>query len=205
MNRGRVVWGVITGVAVMTAIYFLWRKRRISGFKRRLIDNANREWELWGNPIIEYGTMVESGEFECSPIYKDRVGEYWKLGVNRDRDGCDRDMYWSSAFISFIMKKSGAGSDFPYGSAHHKYIRPIIQNRKEDNNSPFKGYRLSEKPLQLGDLICYSRESGVNYDTTHSYESHCDIVVKVNKSKQYAEVIGGNVSNGVTKKSSEYR
>ena len=61
-------------------------------------------------------------------------------------------------------------------------------------------YRLSEKPVSLGDLVCYSRQSGVDYDTTGSYKSHCDIVVKINKRKGTADVIGGNVSDGVTKK-----
>ena len=71
---------------------------------------------------------------------------------------------------------------------------------EQNNKSPFKAYKLSEKSVQVGDLICYSRQPNVNYDTTSSYKSHCDIVVDVNKLKKTAEVIGGNVSDGVTKR-----
>jgi len=98
------------------------------------------------------------------------------------------------------MKKSGAGKDFVYTSGHNKYIRTFVQNRKTNNKSPFKAYRLNEKPVTLGDLVCYSRESGVGYDTERSYKSHCDIVVDVDKRKRRIEVIGGNVSDGVTKR-----
>ena len=48
--------------------------------------------------------------------------------------------------------------------------------------------------------MCYTRQNNVNYDTTHSYKSHCDIVVNVNKKQGFAEVIGGNVTDGVTKR-----
>ena len=200
LNRNKVILGVITGVVLTTAIYFIWKKRRISGFRRRVIDNANREWELWGKPLIEYGEMVRRGASETDAIYDERVGHYWK-NLGRDNiDGDDDDYYWSSAFISFIMKKSGAGDDFPYTSRHSRYIVPFIQNRKQNNRSPFKAYKLSEKKVEIGDLVCYSRQSGVTYDTTDKYDGHCDIVVDVNRRKGYIEVIGGNVSDGVTKR-----
>ena len=59
---------------------------------------------------------------------------------------------------------------------------------------------MHEKKAELGDLVCYPRQSGVDYDTTYSYKSHCDIVVGVNRIKRNIEVIGGNVGDGVTKK-----
>ena len=169
------------------------------GFKRRLIENANREWELWGKPLYSLGDRVEYGETECSPIYKERVGEYWRKGTNENRDGCS-NVPWSSAFISFIMKKTGAGGEFVYSPSHSRYIRDAISNTKSGKKHTFMAYRLSEKSVSLGDLVCYSRQSGVDYNTTSSYKSHCDIVVNVNKRKGTAEVIGGNVSDGVTKK-----
>ena len=98
------------------------------------------------------------------------------------------------------MKKSGAGKYFNYSAAHTDYIREAIQNRKKNLKHPFKAYRLEEKPVEVGDLICYSRQSGVNYNTTGGYKSHCDIVVKSNKKRGFAEVIGGNVTDGVTKR-----
>ena len=166
MKTQNILIGVGVGVVVMTTFILLFRKLRLTDFKRRLIDNANREWELWGKPLYRLGERVP----------------------------------WSAAFISFIMKKTGAGNEFVYSSAHTNYIRDAIKNTKSGKKHTFMAYRLSEKPVSLGSLVCYSRQSGVNYNTTSSYKSHCDIVVKVNKRKGTAEVIGGNVSDGVSKK-----
>ena len=199
-RKEKVIIGVAIGVVVMTTFIILFKKLRLTGFKRRLIDNAIREWELWGKPLYKLGNKVNSGETECSPIYKQRVGEYWKKGANKNLDGCDKSVPWSSAFISFIMSKSGAGSEFVYSSAHTDYIRDAIRNTKSGKKHTFMAYRLKEKPVSLGSLVCYSRQSGVDYNTTGSYKSHCDIVVNVNKRKGTAEVIGGNVSDGVSKK-----
>ena len=96
------------------------------------------------------------------------------------------------------MREAKADDDFVYSASHSSYIRDSIKNRKENNDNPFKAYRLEEKKVEVGDLVCYSRQSGVDYDTTNRYKSHCDIVVKIDKNK--AEVIGGNVNNTVGKK-----
>ena len=196
MKNWKLTLGIITGSVLMT-VFLLYRRKSITSFKKRLVNNANREWKLWGSQLRSGGKSIQSGSKECSDIYRERVGEYWGKGVNRNYDGCS-NVPWSSAFISFVMKKSGSGDDFPYASAHNRYIRHFISQR--GTNSAFEGYRLTEKPLQKGDLICYSRQSGVNYSSTHSYKGHCDIVVDVNKLFGNAEVIGGNVSDGVTKK-----
>jgi hypothetical protein len=199
MRKGQIAIGIGIGLMITTGAFLLFRKFRLSGFKKNLVNNAIKEWKLWGSSVIKGGKIKESGEFECTPIYRERVGEYWNKGVNRNLDGCS-DVPWSAAFISFVMKKSGAGNDFTYSSGHSKYIRPFITNRKEGRNSKFKAYTIFEKKPQLGDLVCYSREAGVGYDTTRSYKGHCDIVVDVNRRNGNIEVIGGNVSDGVTKR-----
>ena len=200
MKNSKVVIGLSIGVLLSAGLIILFKRLRLSSFKRNIISNSNKEWKLWGSPLMVGGKLKKSGEFECTPIYKERVGEYWNKGTGNNYDGCDRTKAWSSAFISFIMKKSGAGNSFPYSSAHNKYIRPFIQNRKQNLNSDFKAYKLNEEKPQLGDLVCYSRESGVDYDTTRAYLGHCDIVVDINRNKNTIEVIGGNVSDGVTKR-----
>ena len=202
MNKNvKIALGVLTGAVVMTAFYLYAKRWRLNAFKSRVVSNSIREWELWGKPLYDHGKRVEHGAVECSSIYKDRVGEYWKKGANRNLDGCDQGTPWSSAFISFIIKKSGAGKNFVYSSGHSNYIRDSIKRRKAgQTKGAFIGYRLDEKPVELSDLVCYSRQSGITYDTTYNYKSHCDVVVKVNKRKREVEVIGGNVSDGVTKK-----
>ncbi len=57
---------------------------------------------------------------------------------------------------------------------------------------------IDEIAPQVGDMVCYARQSGITYDSTGSYKSHCDIVVST-KGNQI-EVIGGNVNQAVTKK-----
>ena len=200
MRKGYIILGLVTGLVVSAAVIIISKKLRLSSFKKRLISNANKEWKLWGGQTTVFGPMKISGSRECDSVYRDRVGDYWKKGTGKNLDCCDRGVPWSAAFISFIMKKSGAGKYFTYSSAHTDYIRDSVKNRKSNRKSPFKAYKLSEKPVELGDLICYSRQNNVNYDTTGSYKSHCDIVVKVNKRQGFAEVIGGNVTDGVTKR-----
>ena len=199
MNNRKVIVGLSVGLILSAGLLILFKRLRLSSFKKNLVSNANKEWSLWGKPLIAGGKVQETGEFECSNIYRERVGEYWRKGVNLAKDGCSNTP-WSSAFISFLMRKSGAGNEFPYTPAHNEYIRPFIQNRKQNLNSNFKGYKINEEKPELGDLVCYSRESGVDYDTTRAYLGHCDLVVGVNKKQSYIEVIGGNVNDGVTKR-----
>ena len=196
MRKWKFALGVFSGVVVMTTLIIYMRKKHLSVFKKKMVENAIHEWKLWGEQTRKGTSSIQSGPKECSEVYKERVGEYWKKGTGYDYDGCTIHKPWSAAFISFIMKKSGAGKTFPYTSAHTNYIREFIQNREQ--GKAFEAYRLTEKPLEVGDLICYSRQSGVSYTSTHSYKSHCDIVVKVNRDT--AEIIGGNVSDGVTKR-----
>jgi len=106
---------------------------------------------------------------------------------------------WSATFISWLYKKAGERNKFVYNPSHSKYITDSIANRKNGKpNAPFVGYRVNEYSPKVGDMVCYARQSGINYDTTGSYKSHCDIVVST-KGNQI-EVIGGNVNQSVTKK-----
>ncbi|MCU0525849.1 MAG: DUF2272 domain-containing protein [Elainella sp. Prado103] len=169
----------------------------VSSFRQRLKQIAEQEWEFFGR-----GSKKETQEG-----FYQRVGQYWQEGVNLNLDGRSVNkkgnrIPWSAAFISWLMKKAGAGDRFKRSASHSVYIRDAIQKRKtNDNRAGFKGYRLNEVTPQVGDLVCASRgeDAGkVGYDTTRSYESHCDIVVATKPGK--IEVIGGNVSDSVSKK-----
>lgn len=168
--------------------------------KYRVVRVAINEWKGWGEPTIQKdGKQTRKGGFEADKGFSQRVSEYWKIGTGSQLTGQDRDVPWSSAFISYIMKKAGAGDKFVYNASHSKYITDSISNRKKGKlNEAFVGYKINEVSPEVGDLVCYSRQSGVGYDTTGNYKSHCDLVVK--KSKNQIEVIGGNVNDSVTKK-----
>ncbi|MEY3826314.1 MAG: hypothetical protein RLZZ148_1128 [Cyanobacteriota bacterium] len=65
-------------------------------------------------------------------------------------------------------------------------------------NAPFVAFKIDEVTPEIGDLVCAPRQSGVTYDTTDNYISHCDLVVA--KRTNEIDIIGGNVSDSVTQK-----
>ncbi len=75
MKKSQLVIGISLGVLVSAGLLILLKRLRLSGFKRNLISNANKEWALWGKPLISQGEVQEKGEIECSNIYRERVGE----------------------------------------------------------------------------------------------------------------------------------
>lgn len=164
-------------------------------FKTKLKDTAESEWNFF-----EKGTKKETEN-----KFFQRVGKYWKEGLGIDnRDGRTLDdtgkrIAWSAAFISYVMKLSGAGNKFKYNENHSVYIRDSIKKRKDQvKDAAFIAFKIDEVSPEVGDLVCAPRESGITYDTTSDYMSHCDLVVA--KRSNEIEVIGGNVSDSVTKK-----
>ena len=147
-----------------------------------------------------WGGRKESAEWR-------RVVIYWREGVGRTDIDTQQEVVnipWSAAFVSYVMRKAGAGNQFVYSGAHYDYIVDAIKKRKDGKTTaPFVGYRLSETAPLLGDLVCASRGKNagrVTFDNALTYgrfESHCDIVVA--KRATAIDVIGGNVSDSVTR------
>lgn len=76
---------------------------------------------------------------------------------------------------------------------------------QQDAEAAFWGYRIGEIAPKVGDLVGYARKKNLTYeegqayfDKTGSYASHTDVVVATHPGE--IEVIGGNVSDSVTKK-----
>ena len=181
------------GLATLVVLYKREIKSGLSSFKKSILQIANNEWNEW-NPN---GKRIKEGDSRTM----DKLRSYWRDGGNVDwSDQKMLDEAWSSAFISWVMSKGGAGSDFPRTTSHSKYIRASVKNRKENNSNPFKGYKVNEPEakVKIGDLVCYPRQSNVGYDTTNNYKSHCDLVTEIKGNE--ATTIGGNVGNSVTKK-----
>jgi hypothetical protein len=183
---------VLYATATLIAVGLLYTIFRVSTknflakspFRRRSVRIAKQELEKWNK------------RKETSKDVYPYLNEYWKsIGWNENQWSTSTS--WSSAFISYVMKKAKATKeDFNFASTHAKYIKKAIENRKNKTRRGFKGYRLNEKKVEIGDLVCYARQSGVGYDTTSDYLSHCDIVVAIDGDNALA--IGGNVSNSVT-------
>lgn len=109
---------------------------------------------------------------------------------------------WSAAFVSFIMKASGAGNTFKYSGRHATYIVDSVKNRNTPNH-PFRGYPINEEMPDIGDLLCAPRGEDIKltYDEIvqkGDFQSHCDIVVAKHNNSAI-EVIGGNVGDTVAK------
>lgn len=194
-------WLILGSVAILTVggLLFTLRKRKTSKrakkgastFKRDLINLANSEWDKWNKG----GKRIKEGSKDTLQDLRN----YWEQGAGiRKNDNYYIDQAWSASFISYIMKKAGAGDDFSYSQSHSVYIRDAIKNRKENNAKKFKGYKPEEVEVELGDLVCYPRQAGVTYDSTSAYKSHCDLVTEINGN--VAVGIGGNVSDSVSKK-----
>lgn len=195
------------------------------GFHRETaVAIALREWHLFGSPVHDEppGSRLPLTADE-TPSRQDglwqRVGDYWWIGQNTgtraslwtgrtDENGNEfpveaEDNYaWSAAFISYIMRASGAGAQFPYAPAHATYVNAARREASgEDRGWIVVAERPEEYAPQLGDLICTGRESaaGIDFDDLPArFPGHCDIVVEILPGT--LAVIGGNVRAAVSMK-----
>lgn len=167
-------------------------------FMQEVVRIAKQELARWGN-----GAKKET-DTSMTPVLKD----YYKTGINRTVSDTDlrsptwqENNPWSAVFISWVLRKAGAGSYFKYSAAHWVYVADA-KNKRQNNdwNSVYWAYRVTERKPQLGDLVCNSRAgSGLNYDNVQNGgSSHCDIVTDVYQDRVI--VVGGNVNNSVAQK-----
>jgi hypothetical protein len=174
-----------------------------SDFAAKIEDIAIREWQFFGSQTYDLNSHVTyTGHKEGEDGYYQRIGEYWLEGTNTPGlDGRNHEMPWSAAFISWVMKTSGAGTRFRYSTLHSVYIyqaiRDLLQNR---TSAGFWCWRLNEIKPKIGDIVCWSRQNGIDYDHQNNgnYSGHSDIVVEVLSDR--VNVIGGNVGNSVTRR-----
>lgn len=176
----------------------------MSPFVTSLIHTATLEWDFFGKQYRNLNGTTNDGLRETDDGAWQRIGVYWKRlgGPYSQLTGKNTAWPWSAAFISFVMGTAGAGSRFMYSASHSTYINDAIKRRNENNkDGAFFAYQVNEQPLRPGDLLGYWRgQNEVNFESAldfGSYPSHTDIVVSV--SGQSAFLIGGNVSNGVTR------
>jgi hypothetical protein len=180
--------------AIFFVVTYINRKSIASGLKAisdyvlNLQNYALEEFKNWGN-----GTKKENDK-----SMQDTIAKYWKEGAGITNWSTQRmqDEAWSSAFISYIVKKSGGGKDFKYSPSHSTYINDSIKNRLQNNSNPFKGYKPEEVKLEIGDIVGKPRQSGITYNSKGPYKSHTDIVVAIKNG--IAEMVGGNVANSVS-------
>jgi hypothetical protein len=116
-------------------------------------------------------------------------------------------VYWSAAFISYVMCASGAGdpAQFHRSEAHWRYVDQAIE--AADGKAPramFRARDLDQGLPRPGDLVCLDRTGGRFRSTDDKRRApgeaplHCDVVVKVDARRRLAAMIGGNVVQSVS-------
>jgi hypothetical protein len=201
--------------------------RNYEPFNRQdLVAIAMREWRLFGSPVNDDDPedrpepQTAAVKPERAPGLWERVGEYWWIGMEpsmteaswtgkHDANGQltdfvhDGNYAWSAAFISYVMRVSGANSRFPYSPNHSTYINaaasgqsPILRAQNPANYTP-----------KLGDLICVGRgraKTTVNFSslpTSYGFPAHCGYVVAINQNGhpfgRQLSIIGGNIDDAV--------
>jgi hypothetical protein len=186
--------------------------------RENVVAIALREWRLFGQPVNDDppGTpRPDTAKPERDPGLWQRVGEYWWIGMDAGRDesgwtgkhdtfgtvfppDMDGEYAWSAAFISYVMRISGAGKRFAYAPSHWTYIDRSVR----DPGGLFVAERPETAVPQPGDVICTGRgrSRALRFDDLPAgpYLSHCDIVVAAMAGQ--LSVIGGNVDDAVTMK-----
>jgi len=162
-----------------------------SPLSEAIVYSAIQEWKRW-----DKGTKTET-----DIGMRGALRDYWmNLGYSQneaDQKIENRDP-WSAAFISYVMRKAGAGNAFAYASAHTRYIATAKKAAIAQDTSKFWAYEISTVKPEVGDLVCRDRPpktgapcAGTNFaNVDKGGISHSDIVVEVGS--DYIAVLGGN-------------
>ena len=175
----------------------------VQRFAARAAEIAEAEWRFFGQQTYDLARRrTHAGHTEAEPGYFERVGTFWLDGTStHGLDGRNTGHPWSAAFMSWVMRTAGAGARFRYSTQHSVYISQGIRDYVAKRDAA--GYwteRLSDSAAAVGDIVCWARQPGIDYDhqALGDYEGHADLVVDVQQDA--VQVIGGNVGDSVTKR-----
>lgn len=129
------------------------------------------------------------------------------------------DNPWSAAFISYLARSADmADEEFAYSDAHHVYVAQAFDAVRDEragtpSDAAFRACDIAMTTPRPGDLVCQTRGSGAELDRFAAVEAalaergagrafpmHCDLVVAVDPQGGYADTIGGNVLQSVTRR-----
>jgi hypothetical protein len=192
------------------------------GLSAPLLHAAPRRGAVYEAVTPALEVMSRSGRSESDASASAAIEGYWlpvrpsyvegireaRRSVDRQQGG-DRSFYpgwwepWSAAFTSWVYQNAGI-SWFRGAASHVQYLKPAMTAR------PAQLVRIDRYRPLPGDLICAPRADSSGEPTAVSaeafiealnsgrdfFETHCDVVVRVNRNSVVA--IGGNVKNSVT-------
>ena len=196
----------------------------VTEFDKRVVDIAITEWWAFGSQYVNGDTVKSGGSNikslssgtknsakESNSGFKERTWTYFKFGVFPHSNGWQgyKTSAWSAAFMSYCMRLGGAQQNFPYGVSHSTYVNQAVRNQLAGLSSNVMTAHSKELVAPSpGDLLWkmgYNRYSDWTHEELVShvkgggkgYNSHCDLVVDVDREAQVVYVIGGNVSDRV--------
>lgn len=184
-----------------------WRRVRIAGTEGYVAGRYLRSPKpprieaLLAAATAEWLRFGKGGGLEYLDPYYKYVGEMWRA-IDLNLDGRDRETPWSAAFISWAVRKAGAGYEaFKFAASHSVFVHDAIQARLLARlDRPFWGYRITQQTPALGDIVARNRSGNTysfDFAESHSqYISHSDIVVEVRPGM--IRVMGGNVGQTVS-------
>lgn len=182
----------------------------MSQFSLDLAAVCLAEYARWDN-----GVGRETHGTDQPGINKDYylfVKEYWvSIGITHLTGRTVQDGIrpaWSSAFVSYCVRKAGGGNRFKYTQAHCHYIDAAMDAVGSDVGTyGYVAERSATYRPHVGDIICAGREYAKRYTYDQAkmiyqadsfYPSHGDIVVEVTAT--HAITIGGNINQNVDRK-----
>lgn len=169
---------------------------------------AWQEWTRFGRSTVVYGGSAAGytnrrGVSERSEPLSSRVGDYWGSCGHPEWNGRTTSRPWSGAFVSWVMKKSGA-TGFPTAGRHGQYLSALYDRQHSGRGTSFALHAPNEYAPKPGDLVC-SGTAGASWRYTSpamahrridNTASHCDVVTEVRGG--FVQAVGGNVKNSVT-------
>jgi hypothetical protein len=158
------------------------------------------EWARYGRQTIAYPAAGPSRTEQQGVQERDapdRIRDYWKSVGKPDLSGLN-DVPWSAAFISWDIESAGVPRDqFCPDARHTIYVERMVERARRPD-AAFLPHHLNERPPQVGDLLCASRDGGgTTLENLDRGPGHCDIVVEIRPGEVHA--IGGNVADSVTR------
>lgn len=95
-----------------------------------IVNIAKDEWFFWGRQKFDISDKkIRDGKDEIDEGYWQRVGLYWRDGTGKNLTGKSDDYPWSAAFISYVLRKSGAANRFRYSAQHSVFICEAIKSK----------------------------------------------------------------------------
>lgn len=181
--------------------YFFNNGDKVDGFvsKNVLREGVANAKEILIKKCVDEWVKFERGKRkENEKEFSDYIKNYWLSIGYRGIDGKDRDIPWSAAFISYVIKSTGEYPGFRLSASHARYCHAAICKKIEGADYPYWGYKISDYKPNLGDMVCRWRSNKIDYNYAAGneyYKSHCDIVVAVERGSVFT--IGGNVKHSV--------